>query len=744
MRLSEAKKRPQLSLNELYQVNWFLGIGLALLSIWTAVYLQQAIWGHVVFTTAMVALAFFRPQLTAAVPRILWQAVPFFLVLLLAVDLHFSDDPVPALIRLNILLILYRCLSFRRKREDLQLIVLCLFLVIIVGVLTLALTFVLQILVFTAVAMAFLFNITLMDDGREKISPREVWRGFTWRRFSRKIFALCDRGSIVVAGITFGSVVACSALLFLLIPRFDFHNPLPFLGMSRTSQTGFSESIRFGDVTDIRKDDRVALRVEVTSPAAIPAEPYWRMLVLDEYRDAGFEVSRAVIHNTRDQAKTVEVRYDDWLIGGAEPPEALNTWTFYLEGGVARYMPLTGRFERLRFQENRNINFLFPFHVLGSARANANMLVYQVDNMEFSGRLPDPDFGEYTLDYPYYPDMDFFFDLDYINYPSTTLALPLDWTEREYLEQLVEEIRQGEELTNEEMADRISRWLQSRHPYSMSWSLSPGYGDHVVRWLQDGGAGHCEAFAGAMVLLTRAAGIPSRAVTGFKGGSWNTYENYYMVRYSDAHAWVEIFDGSGEWVRFDPTPGATAPADAPVESMAESVSAVDSSFAAYVDSLRMLWYRRIVSFDQNTQFELIGTLKEFWANLQPRKWLDDLKTFLLAWLSAPWSGARAAELLGLLGAGGLFCFLVAFCVRQDRMNFFSFVRREGDPVRRRAGSYLLRLRSLADNRGAVLEDETVFERIVSDLQRLRFGPATARVGAEETFRRARRYLRRKH
>src|SRR5690606_22533608 len=145
--------------------------------------------------------------------------------------------------------------------------------------------------------------------------------------------------------------------------------------------------------------------------------------------------------------------------------------------------------------------------------------------------------------------------------------------------------------------------------------------------------GHCEAFAGAMVLLTRAAGIPSRAVTGFKGGTWNAFENYFMVRYSDAHAWVEIFNGEGDWVRFDPTPGATAvPGAAPVESMAASVAAVDSSFAAYLDSLRMLWYRRIVSFDQSSQFELLGAFKEMWANFQPKQWMADLKRFLQAWL----------------------------------------------------------------------------------------------------------------
>ncbi|MBR4834377.1 MAG: DUF3488 domain-containing protein [Thermoguttaceae bacterium] len=52
--------------------------------------------------------------------------------------------------------------------------------------------------------------------------------------------------------------------------------------------------------------------------------------------------------------------------------------------------------------------------------------------------------------------------------------------------------------------------------------------------------GHCEYFAGALALMLRAVGIPSRTVVGFlvfsneKGGAT-------VVRQSDAHAWTEAF-----------------------------------------------------------------------------------------------------------------------------------------------------------------------------------------------------------
>ncbi len=36
------------------------------------------------------------------------------------------------------------------------------------------------------------------------------------------------------------------------------------------------------------------------------------------------------------------------------------------------------------------------------------------------------------------------------------------------------------------------------------------------------------------------ASVPSRVVAGFQHGEWNPYGRYFMVRLSDAHAWVEV------------------------------------------------------------------------------------------------------------------------------------------------------------------------------------------------------------
>jgi protein-glutamine gamma-glutamyltransferase len=71
--------------------------------------------------------------------------------------------------------------------------------------------------------------------------------------------------------------------------------------------------------------------------------------------------------------------------------------------------------------------------------------------------------------------------------------------------------------------------------------------------------GYCQQFSGAMALMLRMIGVPSRVASGFSPGSPEGGPHRYVVHDFDAHSWVEVyFEGIG-WVPFDPTPG-TSPA----------------------------------------------------------------------------------------------------------------------------------------------------------------------------------------
>ncbi len=53
--------------------------------------------------------------------------------------------------------------------------------------------------------------------------------------------------------------------------------------------------------------------------------------------------------------------------------------------------------------------------------------------------------------------------------------------------------------------------------------------------------GFCQHFSSSFALLMRAAGIPSRVVTGYAGGYKNPYGDYWVLYQKDAHAWNEVW-----------------------------------------------------------------------------------------------------------------------------------------------------------------------------------------------------------
>ncbi|GHT89789.1 hypothetical protein AGMMS49545_01040 [Betaproteobacteria bacterium] len=64
--------------------------------------------------------------------------------------------------------------------------------------------------------------------------------------------------------------------------------------------------------------------------------------------------------------------------------------------------------------------------------------------------------------------------------------------------------------------------------------------------------GNADLYAGAFVFLMRAAHIPARLVTGYRGGKLMALTDYVIVKKSHAHAWVEIWDDAKGWRRIDP------------------------------------------------------------------------------------------------------------------------------------------------------------------------------------------------
>jgi transglutaminase-like putative cysteine protease len=66
--------------------------------------------------------------------------------------------------------------------------------------------------------------------------------------------------------------------------------------------------------------------------------------------------------------------------------------------------------------------------------------------------------------------------------------------------------------------------------------------------------GYCQHYAGAMALMLRYLGIPTRVAAGFTSGRYDRGGGEWVVSDRDAHAWVEVWFRGWGWLPFDPTP----------------------------------------------------------------------------------------------------------------------------------------------------------------------------------------------
>ncbi len=107
----------------------------------------------------------------------------------------------------------------------------------------------------------------------------------------------------------------------------------------------------------------------------------------------------------------------------------------------------------------------------------------------------------------------------------------------------------------------IQQWFRDpRNGFVYDTDASqPGPGQDPLEGFLTGKHGFCEQYATAMAVLLRLASVPARVAVGFtRGEAVEGREGTYRITTLQAHAWPEAFFPGTGWMRFEPTPGATA------------------------------------------------------------------------------------------------------------------------------------------------------------------------------------------
>lgn len=380
--------------------------------------------------------------------------------------------------------------------------------------------------------------------------------------------------------------IPLAAMLFVLFPRLAA--PLWGLPSDQGAQTGLTDKMRPGSISELSITDGVAFRVDFDGAIPPNVQRYWRGPVLTRFDGEEWSAVPSRLDGvltpvsagtTFGYTVTLEPHQKPWLFA-LDLPVSLPTLasTGNEQGartevaGLTRNQQLIARnvvTQTLRYYQRSVIRDRFP----GDGARDA------AENLRLPARRP--------------------------GFNPRAFALADEW--------------RGRFADDREFIGAVLRWFRAE-PFVYTLSNLQVYEDNAVDgFLFDSRRGFCEHYAGAFVFLLRAAGIPSRVVTGYQGGEINPRGGYMIVRQSDAHAWAEALI-DGEWRRFDPTAavapsrievglGGALPIGEPVPLLARLDVGWLKGAQLLWDALNHDWRRQVVGFNYDKQRSLMQDWK---------------------------------------------------------------------------------------------------------------------------------------
>jgi protein-glutamine gamma-glutamyltransferase len=299
---------------------------------------------------------------------------------------------------------------------------------------------------------------------------------------------------------------------FLLVPRLS--SPLWGAPSPGPARTGLSDNMSPGNFTDLLTDDHPAMRVSFDGAPPPPDLRYFRAYVMWNFDGRSWRYLDAQYTGPREPATLEADRSIQYQIS--------------LQPTHQRVLPTLD----VPLQAPAQASLQADHEVLADKPVN--------DEVSYSARSALRYRLQSTLD-----DRSRRLGLRLpAGFNPRTQALAAQWRQR----------------YGSDDAAIVQAALTLFHDGGFRYTLAPAPlgRDSVDDFLFDTHEGFCEHYSSAFTVLMRAAGIPARVVTGYQGGYWNKLGEYLLVRYSDAHAWSEVWLAGRGWVRIDPT-GAVRP-----------------------------------------------------------------------------------------------------------------------------------------------------------------------------------------
>jgi transglutaminase-like putative cysteine protease len=472
----------------------------------------------------------------------------FYIFVYFADYLFVSGSFLSATVHLVLFLMVVRLFSLQRTRDHYTLAVLSFLMVLGAAVLTVDSVFLFSFAGFLLVAVITFVLMEMRHSILEtKAHAQEPRTGTPHRNMG---YTLLASGPALML-----LILAVSSLIFFLLPRVSSRYLTAYSPSSDLS-TGFSDRVQLGRIGQIQQSSAVVMHIQIDNDLLGAYDLKWRGIALSRFDGRVWsnsfgqnEVPRAPDGSYWFVAEKSAVRKIHYHV----LMEPIGTNVFFL---AERPQSLKGDFRRVA--------------------ADAGGAVFNLDvdrpisRYEAESDLSSPESSALRVAANTVPG-----NLEtYLRLPPLDIRIP----------KLAEEIT-ASAPDNYDKAVALERYLQTRFGYTLELPRTVPR-DPLASFLFERKQGHCEYFASAMAVMLRSLHIPARLITGFRTGEFNDLTGQYVVRASNAHAWVEAyFPGTG-WISFDPTPPGILPNRSGW-----------SRTLLYLDAAASFWREWVVNYD---------------------------------------------------------------------------------------------------------------------------------------------------
>lgn len=480
-------------------------------------------------------------------------------VLFLVADFIFLETEfLTFLINIVILLHCFKLIADKKIRDYYQILLLSFFQVVASCVLTTSFSFGIILVAYLFLALLALIILNIKKEKEQVITDTEAWVD---------VFPLLRFELFIIVFVLF-----LTSVFFLIMPRFNSEFLTGAFSKPKSIKSGFSDEVTLGRLGEIKSDNTPVMRVHIQDHK--PDSPiYWRGLALDEFDGKSWRAgkdSKKFFYSENEYGQIVVNRGRDRknLLKQEIITEPIDTKVLFSADKPVSFSNIPNR----KIISYNNSYSLFDYkntrlkYVAYSDIKKPSSKSLKEDNGKVPNKILD-NYANNVLSSQQFSELVDTLYEDQISVYGNVLKV------RDY-------------ILNNYKYTRILKKGSSTYPID----------DFLFKYKE----GHCEYFASAMVLILREMGIPARIVTGFLGGEFNKLGSFYLVRESNAHAWVEVYFPENEWVQFDPTPEASD------LSHFQSLSYISS----YIDFLKFRWSRYIVDFSRRDQLNFFENVNK--------------------------------------------------------------------------------------------------------------------------------------